>query len=89
MFERAAQDDMDMDEEWIPDEDVTPTMRARILCLKICRNRSMSHASSDKAMDMSTPTMKLFATILDHNGSPSGLSGERYVRSVLLGVNDE
>ncbi|KAG5641986.1 hypothetical protein DXG03_003815 [Asterophora parasitica] len=68
--------DMDMDEEWLVDEDATPTLRAKILALKVCRYRSLSHASSDKALEISTPVLKMFATLLEHGGSLTGQAGE-------------
>ncbi|KAF8067855.1 armadillo-type protein [Lyophyllum atratum] len=69
-------DDMDVDEEWVPDEDVSPTLRAKILSLKVCRYRSLAHAPSDQALDISTPVLKMFATLLEHSGSFTGQAGE-------------
>ena len=75
---------MDTDEEWISDEDVTPELRAKILCLNVCRNRSLAYASSDKAIEVSTPVIKLFMTLLENNGSLSPDSAEEYVASLPL-----
>ncbi|RDB27480.1 Sister chromatid cohesion protein pds5 [Hypsizygus marmoreus] len=68
--------DMDVDEEWVTDEDVSPTLRAKILSLKVCRNRSLAHASPDKGLDIAAPALKMFATLLEHNGSFTGDANE-------------
>ena len=65
---------MDAEEEWVLDEDVSPALRAKVLALKVCRNRSLAHGSSDKALEISTPALKMFATLLEHNGSFSASS---------------
>ena len=59
------------------DEDVSSTLQAKILALKVCRNRSLAHSSSDKALEISTPALKMFATLLEYDGSFSAHSGER------------
>jgi len=69
-------DEMDAEEEWLPDEDISATLRAKILSLKVCRNRSLAHASSDKALEISAPVLKMFATLLEHSGSFSASSSE-------------
>lgn len=83
---------MDDDEEWLADEDVPPTLKAKILAIKICRNRSLVHASSDKALEISTPVMKMLATLLEHNGSFTGQDAEEYVLlnvtlTIMLNIN--
>lgn len=60
---------MDDDEEWIENDAVSATLRAKILSLKVCRNRSLAHASSDTALEMSKPVLKLLTTLLEHSGS--------------------
>jgi sister-chromatid-cohesion protein PDS5 len=67
---------MDAEEEWVLDEDVSATLQAKILTLKLCRNRSLAHASSDKALDILSPALKMFVTLLDHSGSFSAANGE-------------
>ncbi|KAF9457542.1 armadillo-type protein [Collybia nuda] len=64
-------DEMDEDEEWQADEDVSPTTKAKILSLKVCRHRSLAHASSEKALEIVTPVLKMLATLIEHNGSLS------------------
>ncbi|KAF6757823.1 cohesin-associated protein Pds5 [Ephemerocybe angulata] len=67
----AAEHDEDMDdgEEWFENEDVPDALRARILALKVCRTRCLVHADSDKALDIAKPVLKMYATLLEHNGS--------------------
>ena len=60
---------MDDGEEWVEDEDVPELLRAKVLALKTCRNRCLSHAGSEKAMEIATPVMKLCATLLEQNGT--------------------
>ncbi|KAF8223437.1 cohesin-associated protein Pds5 [Tricholoma matsutake] len=68
--------EMETEEEWVLEEDVSPILRAKILALKVCRNRSFAHASSEKALEISTPVFKMFATLLEHNGSFSASFSE-------------
>ncbi|KAG1732950.1 armadillo-type protein [Suillus lakei] len=44
---------------------------ARILALKVCRNRCLAHASTDTALEVATPVLKMLSTLLDHAGSYS------------------
>lgn len=60
---------MEDDEEWVEDDGVSATLRAKILSLKVCRNRLLAHASSNTALEMSKPVLKLFTTLLEHSGS--------------------
>lgn len=60
---------MDADTEWAEDEDVKPQLRAKILSLKVCRNRCLAHANSETALDVATPVLKMFLTLLEHSGS--------------------
>lgn len=60
---------MDVDIEWFEDDEVPPELRAKVLSLKVCRNRSLAHASSESALEISTPVLKMFATLLLNNGS--------------------
>ncbi|KAG1858786.1 armadillo-type protein [Suillus subalutaceus] len=57
--------------DWVEDDDVQPRLRARILALKVCRNRCLAHASTDTALEVATPVLKMLSTLLDHAGSYS------------------
>jgi len=60
---------MESDEEWMEDIDVPPALRAKIQALKVCRNRCLAHGSKDTALDVSTPVLNMFTTLLDYGGS--------------------
>lgn len=61
--------EMDEGEEWVEDEDVSDNLRAKLLSLKVCRNRGLAHSASEKALEIATPVLKMLATLLEHNGS--------------------
>jgi sister-chromatid-cohesion protein PDS5 len=70
---------MDDDEEWVEDDAISPTIKAKVLALKVYRNRSLAHASSNIALDVSRPVLKMFATLLEHSGSFSADAADEYV----------
>ncbi|KZP25702.1 ARM repeat-containing protein [Athelia psychrophila] len=63
------QDTMDDGEEWAEDDDVSLACKAKILSLKVCRNRCIAHAAAETALDISKPVVKMLATILHNRGS--------------------
>lgn len=78
---------MDEDEEpgeWAPLDEVSDNLKAKVLALKVCRNRSLAHASSEKALDIATPVLKMLATLIDHDGSFSADAVEEYGFQSLL-----
>lgn len=60
---------MDVDEEWAADDEVFDNLKAKVLALKVFRNRSLAHSTSEKALEISTPVLELYTKLLDHNGS--------------------
>jgi sister chromatid cohesion protein PDS5 len=64
------------DEEWTEDDAVSPTQSAKVLSLKVCRNRSLAHASSDTALEISKPVLKMLTTLLEHSGSFTADAGD-------------
>jgi len=60
---------METDEEWVEDLAMSPQLKAKLLALKVCRNRSLAHASSDTALDIARPVLKMFTTLLQYSGS--------------------
>ncbi|KAI6158061.1 armadillo-type protein [Pisolithus tinctorius] len=66
---QADDEDMDVDNDWVNDDDVPPILRARIQALKVCRNRCLAHASSSNATDIATPALKMFTALIQHSGS--------------------
>ena len=77
---------MDAEEEWMLDEDVSDTLRAKIFSLKVCRNRCLAHASSDKALEISTPVLKMLSALLEYNGSLSADADEEYAAPELMSL---
>ncbi|KAF9255405.1 hypothetical protein L218DRAFT_884207 [Marasmius fiardii PR-910] len=77
----APEDDDEQDgEEWVPDEELPDRTRAKIMALKVFRHRSLSHSTSEKALDLSTPVLKILATLVDQDGA---LVDEAQDRKVL------
>ncbi|KAI0251942.1 armadillo-type protein [Lactifluus subvellereus] len=62
-------DDMDADAEWVEKVHIPPSMNKKIIALKVCRNRCLAHATSDTALDMATPVLRMFFALLEHGGS--------------------
>ncbi|OCH91293.1 hypothetical protein OBBRIDRAFT_792457 [Obba rivulosa] len=67
----SSADVMDTDEEWVEDAQMWPELKAKILALKVCRNRCLAHAKSDTARDIAKPVLKMFTTLLRNAGSLS------------------
>ncbi|KAJ3508895.1 hypothetical protein NLJ89_g5509 [Agrocybe chaxingu] len=65
----AELDDSNPDEEWLENEEVPDELRAKILALKVCRNRCLAHAKEEGALDIAAPVLKLLATLIEHEGS--------------------
>lgn len=74
---------MDTDVDWVEDEDVPPRLRARILALKVCRNRCLAHASTDTALEVATPVLKMLSTLVGHGGSYSADATDESVSHVF------
>ncbi|KAF8491907.1 armadillo-type protein [Russula emetica] len=62
-------DEMDVDAEWIEKSDVPPSLSKKIKALKVCRNRCLAHATSDSALDIATPVLRMLFALLEHGGS--------------------
>ncbi|EJD39136.1 hypothetical protein AURDEDRAFT_71387 [Auricularia subglabra TFB-10046 SS5] len=63
------EDEMDVEDEWAEDDDLPPLARAKLISLKMCRNRSIAQAGTETAMDVTTPVLKMLFSILENNGS--------------------
>lgn len=61
--------DTDEVEEWAPDASVSWLTNAKLLAMKICRNRCIAHGGSDSALDLANPVLTMFLTLLAHGGS--------------------
>ncbi|KAF9068921.1 armadillo-type protein [Rhodocollybia butyracea] len=73
-------------EEWAEDDEISNNLKARIVALKVLRYRTISHANSKNAVDISTPVFRMLATILDHGGSLSGNDAVEEDRKALSRV---
>jgi sister chromatid cohesion protein PDS5 len=62
-------EDEDDGEEWFINEEIPELLRAKIQAVKVCRNRCLAHGQSDKAIEIATPALKMFATLLEQDGS--------------------
>lgn len=71
------QEEMDVDDDWVEDHDMGPIQKARILALKVCRNRCLANASAETALELATPALKMFSTLLEHSGSFSADASDR------------
>lgn len=70
-------------EEWAPDADVSSLTKAKLLSMKICRNRCIAHGGSDSALDLGNPVLTMFLTLLAHGGSMSEEARDECVFSSL------
>ncbi|KAI0037137.1 cohesin-associated protein Pds5 [Vararia minispora EC-137] len=64
--------DMDQsNDEWIDDALMPPRLRAKVLALKVCRNRCLAQAriSTDVAGEIARPVLKMLVTLLEHAGA--------------------
>ncbi|KAF9527490.1 cohesin-associated protein Pds5 [Crepidotus variabilis] len=63
----------DDEEEWYEDPSQIPDLlRARILSIKVLRNRCMAHASSEQALQIAAPVLKLLPSLIEHEGNIDG-----------------
>ncbi|KZT68344.1 hypothetical protein DAEQUDRAFT_812146 [Daedalea quercina L-15889] len=69
MNNQEATDEMDTDEEWVDDFAMSPLLRAKLYALKVCRNRCLAHATSETAVEIARPVLKMFTTVLQNAGS--------------------
>ncbi|KAH9849574.1 armadillo-type protein [Lenzites betulinus] len=60
---------METDEDWVDDATMPPELRAKVLALKVCRNRCLAHAKSDTALEIAQPVIRMFSTVLQHEGA--------------------
>ena len=60
---------MDTDEEWVENDDMSPQLRAKVMALKVFRNRCLAQAASENALDIARPVLKMLLTFLQYSGS--------------------
>lgn len=66
---QVEDDDEDGTGDWVENEEISDELRAKILALKVCRNRCLAHAEADNAAEIATPVLKMLATLVEHEGS--------------------
>jgi sister-chromatid-cohesion protein PDS5 len=59
------------DTEWVPKEKLGewPALHAKLLALKVLRNRCLARAGIEGAMDVAVPVLRLLFTLLNDSGS--------------------
>ncbi|KAI0646530.1 armadillo-type protein [Trametes meyenii] len=62
-------ENMDTDEDWVDDAVVPLDLRAKVLALKVCRNRCLAHATSETAVEVAQPVVRMFSTVLQYEGA--------------------
>lgn len=68
-LEGMTEDEIDeVTREWVEDADLTSRARAKLASLKLCVNRSLSHAQTDSAVEVVAPVLKMLLTILTKRG---------------------
>ncbi|KAI0777199.1 hypothetical protein BD413DRAFT_514292 [Trametes elegans] len=60
---------METDEDWVEDFHMPLELRAKVLALKVCRNRCLAHATSDTALEIAQPVIRMFSTVLQYEGA--------------------
>jgi len=53
----------------VDDDDVSDDLRRKLLSLKVCRNRCLAHVTSEQALEIATPVLKLLVTLVEYDGS--------------------
>ena len=49
---------MAVDDDWVFELANTPRLHAKVLTLKMCRNRCLAHAADDTAVDIAKPVAR-------------------------------
>ena len=66
---QVEDEDEDGTGDWVENEEISDELRAKILALKVCRNRCLAHTEADNAAEIATPVLKMLATLVEHEGS--------------------
>ena len=67
---------MDDGEEWAENDDISLACKAKVLSLKVCRNRCIAHATAETGLEISKPVVRMLATILHNRGSLTAESND-------------
>ncbi|KAK0480865.1 armadillo-type protein [Armillaria novae-zelandiae] len=71
MVPQLPDPDDDTEEEWVEDDVMPDLLRAKILALKVFKNRTLAYADSDKGLMVSGPPLKIFKQLVEMNGALS------------------
>ena len=79
---------MEVDSEWVTKEAMPYGLRAKILALKVCRNRCLAHAEAESALEIAQPVIRMFSTVLRYEGSftEDTIESDKYVLLLCLVV---
>ena len=66
---QVEDEDEDGTGDWVENGEISDELRAKILALKVCRNRCLAHTEADNAAEIATPVLKMLATLVEHEGS--------------------
>lgn len=69
----------DETDEWVSDEEISDLTTAKIIGIKICRNRCLVHADSETALANALPVLTMLLNILAHGGSMNENISNEYV----------
>nr|GAT42782.1 predicted protein [Mycena chlorophos] len=62
-------DEMDTEEEWADESEISDNLRAKIYAIKTLRNRALAHVGTENAVEIAKPVLKMLVTLLQNNGS--------------------
>ena len=72
-------EDDERSDEWCEDSEISPLAKAKLLSIKICRNRCVVHGKSEYAKDVAKPVLDLLFSILRNTGAVTPEVIEEYV----------
>lgn len=64
----------DDEDEWVEEEDLSARAKAKLVSLKLCRNRCISHVKTKTAEENATPVVNLLLSILTKRGTYASLT---------------
>lgn len=71
VLELCLKDDLEVDDEWAEMDDLPSLAEAKILAIKVCRHRCLSHSQSETG-DIAKPVLNMLVTLLENNGTMPG-----------------
>ncbi|KAG8885366.1 hypothetical protein FRB97_001441 [Tulasnella sp. 331] len=62
--------------DWLHDDQLDTLTRAKLISIKICVNRCLSHVNASTSHDVAMPFLKMLWTLLEHGGSTTANSDD-------------